>query len=384
MGFMGYGRSDGGVGVRNHVLVMSSVSCANAVVNGIARELPDIKAVTHSEGCGRGPADLAMTARTLTGLGKNPNVAAVLLVGLGCEFITSEYLMKEIGTSGKPVEAITIQGAGGSQKCMRKGIEIGRRLLAYAGSSARAEFDWANLTLGLECGGSDSMSGVTANPMVGVAADWIVSEGGTAIISETTEMIGTEKLLSQRGATDEVSKKIVDLIAKQRKLAEETLGPFADLTISPGNIEGGLSSIQEKSLGCIIKGGTSPIREILDYGDRVTKKGLAIMDTPGSDIFSVTGMVAGGAQIIVFTTGRGTPVGFPIAPVIKIASNSELFQMMSEDMDINAGRILEGESIEEAGAELIDLVKRVANGDMTKAEINRQDVVSIHTVGPAF
>jgi len=197
-------------------------------------------------------------------------------------------------------------------------------------------------------------------------------------------MIGTEKLLSQRGATDEVSKKIVDLIAKQRKLAEETLGPFADLTISPGNIEGGLSSIQEKSLGCIIKGGTSPIREILDYGDRVTKKGLAIMDTPGSDIFSVTGMVAGGAQIIVFTTGRGTPVGFPIAPVIKIASNSELFQMMSEDMDINAGRILEGESIEEAGAELIDLVKRVANGDMTKAEINRQDVVSIHTVGPAF
>jgi altronate dehydratase large subunit len=197
-------------------------------------------------------------------------------------------------------------------------------------------------------------------------------------------MIGTENLLSQRGATDEVSRKIVELIAKQRKLAEETLGPFADLTISPGNIQGGLSSIQEKSLGCIIKGGTSPIGEVLDYGDRVTRKGLAIMDTPGSDIFSVTGMVAGGAQIIVFTTGRGTPVGFPIAPVIKIASNSELFRMMNEDMDMNAGRILEGESIEEAGAELIDLMKKVANGDMTKAEVNRQDVVSVHTVGPAF
>jgi altronate dehydratase large subunit len=305
-------------------------------------------------------------------------------VGLGCEFLTSDHLLQEIGKSGKRVEAITIQAEGGSQKCTRRGVEIARSLVAEAATIEREEFEWSKVTMGLECGGSDSMSGVTANPMVGVAADWLVSEGGTAIFSETTEMIGTEKLLSQRAATEEVSKKILDLIARQRKLAEDTLGPFADLTISPGNVEGGLSTIQEKSLGCVIKGGTSAIQAVLDYGEVATKRGLAIMDTPGSDIFSVTGMVAGGAQIIVFTTGRGTPVGFPIAPVIKIASNSELFEMMNEDMDMNAGQILEGLSVEDAGAGLIDVLKNVANGEMTKAEINRQDVLSIHTVGPAF
>jgi len=204
------------------------------------------------------------------------------------------------------------------------------------------------------------------------------------ILSETTEMIGTEKILAQRAATPEVARKIEAIITEQEKTAKALLGPLAGLVISPGNIEGGLSSIREKALGCIVKAGSGPIQEVIDYAGRPVKKGLVIMDTPGSDIYSLTGMAAAGAQVMVFTTGRGTPAGFPIAPVIKVASNSELFEKMNDDMDLNAGQILEGTSLETAGQELIAFLQQVADGELTKAEINRQDLLAIHTVEPAF
>ncbi len=384
MGFQGYKRPDGKCGVRNHVMVLSSVSCANGVVNAIGREVPEVKAVTHPEGCGRGIADVELTGRTVGGLCNNPNVASVLIVGLGCEFMKAPQLAEQAQASGKRVESLVIQEQGGTKKTTVKGIEIARNMLAEAGSVEREDCGWDKLVLGLECGGSDALSGVTANPLVGVAADWLVAQGGTVILSETTEMIGTEEVLKKRAATPEVGEKLYGMIKDHTAFVKEALGPFASMVISPGNMEGGLTNITEKSLGCIIKGGTTPVVEVVDYGVEPMAGGLVLMDTPGSDVFSLTGMAAGGAQILLFTTGRGSPVGFPIAPVVKIASNSELFNMMEDDMDLNAGRLLEGVSIGDAGNELVTLIKRVAEGEQPKAEINLQDCLSIHTVGPAF
>ncbi len=384
MGFMGYKRPDGKCGVRNHVMVLSSVSCANGVVNAICREAPEVKAVTHPEGCGRGIADVEITGRTVAGLCNNPNVAGILIVGLGCEFMKAPQLAEQAKASGKRVESLVIQEEGGTRKTTARGIDTARQMLAEAACLQREECGWDTLVLGLECGGSDALSGVTANPLVGEAADWLVGQGGTVILSETTEMIGTEEVLKKRAATPEIGEKLYGMIKDHTLFVKDALGPFASMVISPGNVEGGLTNITEKSLGCIIKGGTTPVVEVVDYGAEPSVNGLVLMDTPGSDIFSLTGMAAGGAQIMLFTTGRGSPVGFPIAPVIKIASNSELFSMMEDDMDLNAGRLLEGVGIGEAGDELVALIKRVAEGEQPKAEINRQDCLSIHTVGPAF
>jgi altronate dehydratase large subunit len=384
MGFMGYRRPDGRVGIRNHVVVMSSVACANGVVNAIGRALPAVKTITHTEGCGRGPADIAISWRTLSGLGKNPNVAALLVVGLGCEFIPAQGLAADVAGTKKPVEALVIQQMGGSKKTTEAGIEIARRMLAAADRQKREACDWGELILATNCGGSDALSGVTANPLVGSISDWLVARGGTTMLAETTEMIGTEHVLSRRAETTEVGKQIYDLIKKQRKQTEDILGPLAHMVISPGNIEGGLSNIREKSMGCIIKAGTTPLREVSDYAVGPTKKGFVIMDTPGSDVFSITGMAAGGAQVMIFTTGRGTPIGFPIMPLIKVASNSELFTSMEDDMDVNAGRLLETTDMGEASADFIELFTRVASGQQTKAEINKQDVLSISTVSPPF
>jgi altronate dehydratase large subunit len=384
MGFLGYRRPDNSVGIRNHVVVMSSVSCANGVVNAIGRELPDVKTITHTEGCGRGPADIAVSWRTLTGLGKNPNVAALLVVGLGCEFIPAGGLSADVAATGKPAEALVIQERGGSRKTTEAGIAIAREMLADAERQEREECDWSELILATNCGGSDALSGVTANPLVGSVSDWLVARGGTTMLSETTEMIGTEHVLSRRADSPEVGKQIFDLITKQRKQTEDILGPLAHMVISPGNIEGGLSNIMEKSMGCIIKAGTTPLKEVSDYAVAPTRKGFVIMDTPGSDVFSITGMAAGGAQVMIFTTGRGTPVGFPIMPLIKVASNNELYNNMEDDMDVNAGRLLEGTGIAEATEEFVELLTQVVEGRRTKAEINRQDMLSIMTLSPPF
>jgi len=384
MEFLGYPREDGSFGVRNYLVVMSTVSCANGVVEAICQAVPEAVPITHTEGCGRGPADLAITNRTLLGLGKNPNVGAVLLIGLGCEFIRADFLCGMIAQSQKPAEYLLIQEQGGVRKCTEKGIELAGKLWGKIRDLKREPASWKELTLGLECGGSDAMSGVSANPVLGVASDWIVEQGGRVILSETTEMIGTEKILARRAKDEKTAEQILKLIESQKQKAKQFLGAFAGISITPGNIEGGLSSIQEKSLGCIIKAGTSQINQVVQYGEIPTEKGLVIMDTPGSDIFSMTGMVAGGAQLIAFTTGRGSPAGFPIAPVIKISSTSQLAEKMPDIIDFDAGKVLEGKNIEELGKELIQLIQEVANGKKTRAELNRQNILAIHTTTPAF
>lgn len=384
MKLTGYRREDGHVGFRNHVVVISSVSCANGVVDAIGRALPEVKTITHAEGCGRGPADISLTYRTMLGLCTNPNVAAVLVVGLGCEFITAMGFAQNIAEQKKRVDHIVIQDVGGSANATKKGVEIAGDFLKYGSSLKREECGWDEVILGLECGGSDALSGITANPLVGSVSDWLVERGGTALLSETTEMIGTAHILARRSKTPEIAEQIENLIARQSQKVHECLGDMAHMVISPGNVEGGLSNIVEKSLGCIVKGGTTPLNEVLEYACRPTKKGLVIMDTPGSDIFSVTGMSAGGAHAVLFTTGRGSCAGFPTVPVIKIASNTTLYEKMTGDMDYNAAKILEEISMEEATDEMVRMLAGVLCGEPTKAEINRQDILSIMTLTEPF
>jgi altronate dehydratase large subunit len=383
--FQGYLRPDGKVGVRNYVVVMSSVSCANGVVEAIGRAVPEVKTITHTEGCGRAKDDLILAAKTLEGLGRNPNSAAVLVVGLGCEALRRPRLVAGIADTGKPVETIGIQNEGGSGNATEKGIEIVHDLLEKVDAIERQEFGLDVLTLGLECGGSDALSGVTANPTVGACSDIVVGDGGRVIFAETTEMFGTEEILANKAKNETIGREIIDLITTQKEEAIKIMGPrSAGRAISPGNMDGGLTTIREKSLGCIIKAGSTPINQVVKYAQIPDEPGVIVMDTPGSDIFSLTGMAAGGAQILIFTTGRGTPVGFPNVPVIKISSNSKLYQMMENDMDLNAGQVLEGKTINEMGEELADLVVAIANGDQTCAEVNKQEMLAIHTTTMAF
>ena len=383
MEFLGFKRGDGRFGIRNQVLVVSSVCCANGVVEAISRELPEVVCVTHAYGCGYGPEDYKVSRRILTGLINNPNIGAVLVIGLGCESLSSERLLQS--AEGKPAEALVIQKDGGSAATTKKGIKVATKFLNELKKQKRVPSPVSELTVGLECGGSDGFSGITANPAVGAAADLLVSGGATVILGETTEMIGTAHILKRRCATPELGDRVESLVNECEQQVRAVLGENAGLVIAPGNIEGGLSSITEKSLGCITKGGTTPINELLEYGCRPSKGGLIIMDTPGYDIESMAGFAAGGAQIIIFTTGRGSTAGFPAIPVIKIASNSSIYQNMPGDMDVNAGAIAdEGKTIGEVGQEIFELVIRVANGHKTCAETNRSAPFGYLKQGPSF
>lgn len=379
MEFLGYKRSDGRYGVRNYVLVLSSVSCASGVVDAIGRALPDVVTINYSTGCGLDRIGI----RTLTGLINNPNVGAVLVIGLGCEGTGSQRLLES--AQAKPAEALVIQRDGGSTATTAKGIEIASRFLKELKDQPRVPAPVSELVVGLECGGSDALSGVTANPAVGVAADRFVELGATVILSETTEMIGTAHILKRRGATPELGEQVEKLVNDQQKRVRAALGDLAGLVIAPGNIEGGLSSITEKSLGCITKGGTTPINEVVEYAQRPSKRGLIIMDTPGYDIDSMAALTAGGSQLILFTTGRGSIAGFPAVPVVKISSNSITYKNMPGDMDVNAGAIIdEDRTLDEVGRDIFDLSLSVANGRQTCAEVNRSVPFGYLKQGPTF
>lgn len=384
--FRGYERQDGTVGVRNHVALIPSVACANGVVAATARLAPGTVPLYHGHGCGRGAArDLELHSRSLAGLGKNPNVAAALVIGLGCEVIKAEALAYMIAETGKPVEVLEIQSVGGSRRAAEKGARIASEMLEQAASLERTESSAERLILGLKCGGSDSLSGVTANPTVGEVADRVVEAGGTAVLTENTEMIGTSHILERRASCPEVAQQVCDMVDRADRLTRDIMGPLASLVIAPGNMEGGMSSIQEKSLGCIAKAGRSPIEQVVDYGEAPGARGLVLMDGPGYDIESMTGLAAGGAQVMLFTTGRGNPIGYPIVPVVKIASNTRLYDAMADDMDMDAQRALESGTLASAADELESLLLRVLNGEKTKAEVNLQDgIVCPYTTSPSF
>jgi altronate dehydratase large subunit len=383
-GISGYLRPDGKVGIRNHVLVLAAVSCINGVVQRISREVPEAVCVPHAFGCGRGgPRDLEILFRTLSGMVKHPNVGAAVLVGLGCEVSNTKALSPWIGDCGKPVEIFNVQDCG-SLKTAEKGAEAARRLLREAKSQPRVPISWDRLLVAMECGGSDAMSGVTANPALGAVSDWIVGKGGSVIFGENTEMIGTDHILARRARNGEVAGRIVRMVGRADQLARDVMGKLAGLVISPGNMDGGMSTIAEKSLGCIFKGGSTTINQVVDYGEAPAEKGLILQDGPGYDGDSMAGLAVSGAQAMFFSTGRGTPAGFPALPVIKVASNTRIFEAMKDDMDVNAGSLVEGKSREELRDEMIALLTRVVNGEKTRAEANGMDVFTMMTVHPPF
>jgi len=381
--FYGYERPDGSVGVRNHLLVLTPMDCSIEPARKIAAQVEGAVAVTQHHGCGFD----WMVANTLIGTGRNPNVAGVLLVGLGCESLTCEALADGIEPTGKPVETLVIQEEGGSVKTTEKGVRILRRMAEEVSELVREPFPLSKLMLAVECGGSDASSGLAANPAVGVAADMLVDEGGTVVFGETQEMTGTQHVLARRAVDAEVAEAIHAMIGRQ-ELRMRAAG-IDSRFMSKGNVEGGLTTIEEKSLGAIRKGGTRPIQGVLGTGregfDYPSRPGLWLQDGTGRDVPSVTGMVAAGAQVVAFTTGRGSTTGHAIAPVLKVTGNPLTYSRMGDNMDVNAGAILDGsETLRSVGEGIFRDVVEVASGRMTKAEaLGYHDFIVYKTSGLA-
>ena len=379
--FMGYRDADGSAGIRNHVVVLPMVICANSVVQQIEKRVPEVIAIPHTHGCTLDPRSNQEMTDVLGGIGSNPNVSAIILVALGCESVIMDDVAKIIARTKKPVETLVIQQLGGTKKTIAKGVQIARALLRDANKRERQPIPYSELIVGTECGGSDAYSGLSANPAVGVASDIHVDHGGTVILSEITEFLGAEMILADRCASPEVRDKLLDLVAwTEQSLA--SLGSSSVADITPGNLKGGLTTIEEKSLGCIKKGGSRAVQEVVGYGERPTKRGLVVMDTPGHDIESMTGMAAGGAHLIVFTTGRGTPTGTPICPVIKVSSNTTCYLNMQDNIDLDAGLVLtKKETLDTMGQIIHDEMIQVASGKRTKAELSENREFALRRYG---
>jgi altronate dehydratase large subunit len=375
--FEGYRRSRGLPGIRNAVAVIPSVFCANTVARRIAEHVAGALAFCHPVGCSQVGLDLELTTRGLKGLGKHPNFYGVVVVGLGCERFRARELAESIAAAGKPVEMLEIQEEGDTLRAIEKGITLASRFVEEASRQRREEFPLSELSLGLKCGGTDATSGLAANPALGWVTDRICEAGGRAIFTEVTELIGAERILAGRAKTPEVACDILTTIGNMEKRLSRATASAAiqhrSALISPGNEEGGVTSVVEKALGGIYKAGTGPIQGVVGYGEYPEMPGLYLLDCVGHDGEAVTGLVASGCQAVVFTTGRGTPTGFPGVPVIKITGNGETFKKMKFNLDFNAGEIVEGTPIAEVGAELLEKVLRSRSGEPSRAELLGHD-----------
>ncbi|MBB4065640.1 UxaA family hydrolase [Gellertiella hungarica] len=382
--FMGYRRADGKVGTRNYIGILTTVNCSGSVAKFIAEaaeksgfldDYPNIDGIVpimHSSGCGMsgaGSENYTTLFRTLSGYARNPNFGGVLLLGLGCEVMQIPDLVggRKIRADGM-LRYMTIQQEGGTRKTIERGLEALRGVAEFANQAVRTPQPVSEITVGMQCGGSDGYSGITANPALGHASDLLVRHGGTTILSETSEIYGAEHLLTRRAETVEVGEKLIERIRWWEDYTARNGGEM-DNNPSPGNKRGGLTTILEKSLGAVAKGGTAPLRDVYKFGEPIDKKGFVFMDSPGFDPCSVTGQVASGANLIVFTTGRGSVSGYKPVPCIKIATNSEMYERIRDDMDLNCGDIVtHGVSIEEKGRELFELMIRIASGEQSKSE----------------
>ncbi|MBU1346824.1 MAG: altronate dehydratase family protein [Alphaproteobacteria bacterium] len=377
--FQGYRRADGRGGTRNFVLVLTSVNCSATVARRIADAFPDdalpadvdgVVAFTHQGGCGGASmgGDVALLQRTLAGYANHPNVSGVLIVGLGCEANQiPDWLSREGLSAGPTLRTLTIQEAGGTTRAIEQGRAIVAELVAEAARSVREPLPASLLTLGLQCGGSDGWSGVTANPSLGMAVDTLVAHGGSAMLSETPEIWGAEHLLLRRAASPRVAADLIARLDWWRAYADRH-GMELNNNPSPGNLKGGLTTILEKSLGAVAKSGSTPLTDVIGYAQPVRGPGLTFMDSPGYDPCSATGQIASGANLIVFTTGRGSVFGSRPAPCLKIASNGRLADWMDEDIDIDASPVLTGVSLESMGRTIFERILAVASGEPTRSE----------------
>lgn len=371
MKFYGYKRSDGKVGVRNHVLILPASVCASDAARMISSQVKGTITFNNQNGCSQVPSDQQYTMDMMAGYAANPNIYATVVISLGCENCQMNLVVDEIAKrTNKPIKTLIIQEEGGTIRTVEKGIRYAMELVQEATLLQKEMFPISELIIGTECGGSDPTSGLAANPLVGELSDRIVKMGGTSILSETTEFIGAEHILAKRAKNEEIKERIYEIINRYEKSLESVGEKVRAGNPSPGNKAGGITTLEEKSLGCIHKGGTSIIQDVIDYAKPVEEKGLIIMDTPGNDPSSIAGMIAGGAQIILFTSGRGTPTGNPIAPVIKISGNRITYENMKDNIDVDASHVIYGpESLEELGEMLLKEVIDVASGKLVKAEI---------------
>jgi altronate hydrolase len=386
--FMGYRRHNGKVGTRNYVAIVSSVNCSASVSKYVAQRfdksvlgdfphVDGVVALTHKGGCAMqyGGEDHEQLARTLAGFALHPNVGAYLIIGLGCETATTGFLVNHSGLvqidlpNVRRPPVMSMQDLGGTAKTVEAAVHKIAELLPQANDVQRVSVPASELILGLECGGSDGNSGVTANPALGYCSDLLVAAGGSAVLAETSEIYGAEHLLTRRARSRAVGEKLIERI----RWWERYTGMFGveiDNNPSPGNKDGGLTTIFEKSLGAVAKGGTTALCDVYRYAEPITSKGFTIMDTPGYDPVSVTGLVAGGCNMVAFTTGRGSCFGCKPVPSIKIATNTPMYERMIDDMDINAGVILSGTPVEEVGREIFEFMLEVASGRKTKSELH--------------
>jgi altronate dehydratase large subunit len=385
-GFHGFRRPDGRVGVRNHVLVVPTVVCSAVVTERIASQVPGAVALPHLAGCGQLGPDMQMTHDTLAAYCQHPNVGAVLVVALGCEQVVAQTLAESARASGKRSAIVSIQGEGGTPKAIAKGTEVAADLSRELEQHTREWCAIDGLILSLKCGGSDYTSGLAANPALGRVADRLHGFGAATVLGEIAEIMGAEHLLAARAKEPAVASRLLRVIHRVESEAQALGLDIRGTQPSPGNIRGGLTTIEEKSLGATHKAGEiTPLEDVVPYAGRITRKGLTVMDTPGLDVESVTGMVGGGAQVVVFTTGLGTPTGNPIAPVIKITGNARTAQTMADNTDLDVSGILDhSESMDQAADRLLDEILAVCSGKLTSAERLGHREFAIHRRNPTF
>ena len=384
MKLKGFLRPNGKIGFRNHFLVVPTVICATRTAEEIASNFPNVVYLHNQHGCNHMKDDEKKVVNVLKGMASNPNVAGVLFVGLGCETIPTMKIFESVRAAGKPVECLIIQEEGGTLKTIEKGVRILQRMMEQY-EIKEVETDLSSVTVAIECGGSDTTSGIASNPVVGYVADRLVDLGATVVFSETTEIIGAEHLLIKRTVNEEVAKKLLELVSRCEQSALAGGEDIRGVNPTPGNITGGLTTLEEKSLGAIYKAGTKPLKGVLEYAEPIPTGGLYFMDSPGHDVESVSGMVAGGAQVVIFTTGRGTPTGCAIAPVIKVTANAKTYSRMSDNIDVDVSDVLEGKTtIQQAGERLFQKLIEVLNGKLTKSEMLRHHEFGIYLTQPTL
>lgn len=386
MEFNGYRRSNGTVGTRNYVGILATVVCANEVVDEISRRVQGTTSFMHQQGCCQTPVDIERVNRTLIGLGKNPNLASVLLISLGCESTSVDKVAREIAESGKRVETVVIQEVGGAVNSIAKGTLLAQEMVQEASCIKKQPCSVSDIVLGLKCGSSDTTSGLAPNPSLGIASDLIVGNGGTSVLGEVTEFIGAEHLLSKHGKNEQIGQKILQFVQRMENRAKSVGADIRGGQPTGGNIKGGLTTIEEKSLGAIAKAGNAPIQQVYEYGETPDVKGLVVMDSPGREPEILTGLAAAGCNVICFTTGRGAPQGFPFVPVIKITGNRVTWDKLRDHMDIEVTSIMEGtETLPSAGNRIFNEILNVASGKLTKAEISGYtNSMDIYMVGPVI